>query len=125
MRHDMERKEVEYYLSLRYPVTVHPDPESGFVAEIEGHVRGFILGQLDHVREAATEVGRILILGIHPDYQRRGIATQLVNAVGEKFHSKGIRRVHIDIDSRDKELVGFIEHTGFGSGHLVEYSKTI
>jgi len=31
----MERKELEYYLSLRYPVTVHPDPEGGFVGEIE------------------------------------------------------------------------------------------
>lgn len=35
MRKDMERKELEYYLSLRYPVTVHPDPEGGFVGEIE------------------------------------------------------------------------------------------
>jgi antitoxin HicB len=35
MRHDTERRELEYYLNLRYPVTVHPDPESGFVAEIE------------------------------------------------------------------------------------------
>jgi len=35
MRQDTERKELEYYLSLSYPVTVHPVPESGFVAEIE------------------------------------------------------------------------------------------
>lgn len=35
MRQDTERKELEYYLSLRYPVTVHPDPDGGFVGEIE------------------------------------------------------------------------------------------
>ncbi len=35
MRPDVERKELEYYLNLRYPVTVHPDPEGGFVAEIK------------------------------------------------------------------------------------------
>jgi predicted RNase H-like HicB family nuclease len=35
MRKDTERKELEYYLNLRYPVTVHPDPEGGFVGEIE------------------------------------------------------------------------------------------
>ncbi len=35
MRQEIERKDIEYYLSLRYPVTVHPDPEGGFVAEIE------------------------------------------------------------------------------------------
>jgi len=35
MRKDMERKELEYYIGLRYPVTVHPDPDGGFVGEIE------------------------------------------------------------------------------------------
>jgi len=35
MRKDIERKDLEYYLSLRYPVTVHPNPEGGFVGEIE------------------------------------------------------------------------------------------
>lgn len=31
----IDRKELEYYLNLRYPVIVHEDPEGGFVAEIE------------------------------------------------------------------------------------------
>ena len=35
MRNDTERKEMAFYLSLRYPVTIHSDPESGYVAEIE------------------------------------------------------------------------------------------
>ena len=35
MRKDLDRKELEYYLSLHYPVTVHPDSEGGFVSEIE------------------------------------------------------------------------------------------
>lgn len=35
MRNDMERKEMKFYLDLRYPVTIHSDPEGGYVAEIE------------------------------------------------------------------------------------------
>lgn len=35
MRKEEERKELEYYLRLPYPVIVHPDPEGGFVGEIE------------------------------------------------------------------------------------------
>jgi len=35
MRNDMERKEMTFYLNLRYPVTIHSDPEGGYVAEIE------------------------------------------------------------------------------------------
>jgi predicted RNase H-like HicB family nuclease len=31
----VERKPLEYYLSLKYPVTFYPDPEGGYVVEIE------------------------------------------------------------------------------------------
>lgn len=35
MKNSVVRKDLSYYLSLRYPVTIHPDPDGGFVAEIE------------------------------------------------------------------------------------------
>jgi antitoxin HicB len=31
----VERKPLEYYLNLKYPVTFYPDPEGGYVTEIE------------------------------------------------------------------------------------------
>jgi len=99
--------------------------ELGLVAEIEGHVRGFVLGRLTHVGEAATEIGQILILGVHPDYWRKGIAAALVKAICEKYRSKGIRTVQIGIDQRDKDLAVFFEHMGFSVGHLIDYAKTI
>jgi GNAT superfamily N-acetyltransferase len=97
----------------------------GLVAEVDGRVRGFILGEVRHIGEAATEVGLILILGVHPDYQGKGIATNLVNALAEKYHTKGIKTIRVGIDQRDKDLLGFIEHMGFSAGHLIEYSKSL
>lgn len=97
----------------------------GLVAEIEGHVRGFILGRVAHVGEAATEVGQILILGVHPDYWRKGIAAELVKAICEKFRAKALRTVRIGIDQRDKELIAFFERMGFNVGHLIDYAKSI
>jgi GNAT superfamily N-acetyltransferase len=82
--------------------------ELGCVAEIDRHVRGFILGRVAHVGEMATEEGVILILGVHPDYWR-----------------KGVRRVRIGIDQRDKDLLFFFESMGFGVGHLIDYSKAL
>jgi predicted RNase H-like HicB family nuclease len=35
MRNEKARENLDFYLSLNYPVTVHVDPEGGFVAEIE------------------------------------------------------------------------------------------
>ena len=99
--------------------------ELGLVAEVQDHVRGFILGRMADVGEPPIQVGLILILGIHPDYHRRGIATQLVNAICGKYHSKGIKTVRVEIDQRDKELLAFFEHMGFSVGHLIDYSKPL
>ena len=95
----------------------------GFVAEIDSHICGFILGQVAH--EDATEVGLILMLGVHPVIQRKGIATSLVNALCEKYRSKGIKTIRATIDQQDKDLLGFVEHMGFIAGHRVDYSKTL
>ena len=35
MKNDGERKDLKFYLNLRYPITIHPDPDGGYVAEIE------------------------------------------------------------------------------------------
>jgi GNAT superfamily N-acetyltransferase len=95
-----------------------------FVAEVESHIRGFILGRIEHVGEAATQVGVIRIIGVHPEYRRRGIASSLITAICDKYHSRGIKRLQIDIDQRDKQLIYFVEHMGFDVGHLIDYSKT-
>jgi GNAT superfamily N-acetyltransferase len=97
----------------------------GCVAEVEGHVRGFILGRIAHVGEGATEEGVILILGVHPDYWRKGVAEGLVNALCGNYRAKGIKNVRIGIDQRDKDLMSFFESMGFGVGHLIDYSKTL
>lgn len=35
MKKEQTKKELDFYLGLDYPVTVHTDPDGGFVAEIE------------------------------------------------------------------------------------------
>ena len=95
----------------------------GFVAEIDGQICGFTLGRASH--ENDNEVGLLLMLGVSPDYQRKGIATKLVNALCEKYRSKGIKRVCAAVDQQDKDLLSFIEHMGFVVGRRVDYSKTL
>ena len=99
--------------------------EFGFVAEIMDHVRGFILGHLGHISETASLSGEIIILGVHPDYQKMGIASQLVNIINSKFRSFGVKSVNFDVDQRDNKLKNFAEHAGFEVGHIIKYSKVL
>lgn len=116
-------KPVSYVDLIRGDITELLD--LGVVAEVEEHVRGFALGRISHLGEGGGQTGVITILGVHPDYQRRGIATSLVTAICKRFHEKGMRTVRIAIDQKDKELQTFFEHVGFGVGRLVEYSKRL
>ncbi|UCC90149.1 MAG: GNAT family N-acetyltransferase [Dehalococcoidia bacterium] len=99
--------------------------ELGLVAEVRGRVRGFILGRTVPVGETAPEVGVISVLGVHPDYWRKGIATKLVTALCDKFRAKGIETVRMRIERRDKDLTGFFEHMGFKAEHLIDYTKSL
>ena len=99
--------------------------EFGLVAEVENHVRGFVLGRIGHCSDTTAGIGTIAILGVHPDYQHRGIAGQLINGLCETYRSKGIKRVRVNVDRRDKLMTDFVEYMGFGVGHLIDYTKVL
>ena len=49
-------KELDFYLNLQYPVTIHPDPDGGFIAEIQEFPRCMTHGEaLEEVFEAIED----------------------------------------------------------------------
>lgn len=94
-----------------------------FVAEIDGQICGFALGQT--TLENDIKVGLLLMVGIRPGYRRKGIATQLINGLFEKCRSKDIKTLRATVDQQDELLLGFIEHMGFTAARRVSYSKTL
>ena len=99
--------------------------ELGLVSEVNGHVRAFILGSIVRDGGTATKTGRILIIGVHPEYQRQGLATGLLDALCRKFVSRGVKTVRIGIDQRDKDMLNFCESIGFNVGHLIDYTRKL
>jgi len=135
-----ENLTAEYILSISKGITARENPASyvgsltgnvaalldfSFVADIDGQVRGFVLGQVARLRESATEVGVIEMIGVHPDYQRKGIGTKLINALADKYRSKGIKIMRIGINYRDKSFLSLVEHAGFSAARLIVYSKIL
>ena len=98
-------------------------PDLSFVAEVDGEVQGFLLARRAYFGEPFDEVGMIHILGVEPDYQRMGIATQMVNALVETCQEKKLNAVRIMIDEKDDQLSSLFQHVGFRRGTLVDYTK--
>ena len=64
----IERKPLEYYLNLKYPVTIIPDETGGYVAEIEDLPGCFTQGEtLDETYENIEEARRLWIESMYED----------------------------------------------------------
>ncbi|MFW6118061.1 MAG: LuxR C-terminal-related transcriptional regulator [Chloroflexota bacterium] len=66
MRNDTERRDLEFYLNLRYPITIHPDPDGGYVAEIEELPGCMTQAEtLDEAFEAIEDARQVWIQGTY------------------------------------------------------------
>ena len=66
MRNDTERKDLKFYLNLRYPITIHPDPDGGYVAEIEELPGCMTQAEtLDEAFKAIEDARRVWIQGTY------------------------------------------------------------
>ena len=119
----------------QYAQTAHPESyeefitrdmsgeiEFGFVAEVDGEIRGFIIGHIvGKVSHTEDKLGEVLVVGVHPQSWRQGIAGLLVRDLFEAFRAKDVRQVRILVDESDKYLMGFCERTGFKPQESIEY----
>lgn len=99
--------------------------ELGCVAEDRGKTCGFVLGRQTYLAERDIEEGEIAIIGVHPDYQGKGVAGKLVDAICNLFQARGVHRVRIALDPLDISMQAFFERVGFSGQHLLYYHKTL
>ena len=93
-----------------------------FVAEVDGELVGFILGDIRGV-EYGTEIGGwIDMMGVAPKRQSMGVGRMLVETFCAECQKQGVK-VMVIVMGNDKRLVKFWNCVGFRKGNLVSYEK--
>jgi len=95
-----------------------------FVSEVDGQVVGFILARLTYAGVPFIELAIIQAVVVDPDYQRRGMASRLVNALLGHCHAEGINTIRAVLDERNTELKHFFQRLGFRRSELINYTRT-
>lgn len=90
------------------------DGETCLVAESEGRLVGFALGQIMEKPHNAWRYGWLLWLGVAPRFSRSGVATRLVNALTRLFREKDARIMLVDTDEENLPALRFFRRSGFG-----------
>lgn len=97
-------------------------PLLNFVAEANGEVVGFLLGDIRGAEYGTDISGWIDMMGVAPRHQRRGIARRLVETFCRECQRHRVK-TRVIIREDDQRLVGFWTAVGFQKGKLVSYEK--
>jgi ribosomal protein S18 acetylase RimI-like enzyme len=117
-RPEFWEQRVAYYLRR--------DPEASRVAEVDGRVVGFMLGD---VRAGEFGIDRpsgwIERFGVHPDFRGRDLGKQMFDAIVAHFREQGASTVRTLVDAQETGVVGFLEALGFAPSKLQALEITL
>jgi len=109
VRRDFWKKKIELP-NPRYPL-------SGLVADLDGKVIGFIVGEVSGWEFGIPEtVGWISTIGVDPDYQHKGVARKLSQEFIKKLKEIGVSVVYTLVNWSDWDLLKFFRAMGFTRG---------
>jgi len=110
-RPEIWEQRVGYYLRR--------DPDASKVAEVDGKVVGFMLGDIRAGEFGQEEPsGWIERFGIDPDHRGRDLGKQLFDAMRAHFAAAGATTVRTLVDTKDPGVSGFLKAVGFAPSHL-------
>ncbi len=94
-----------------------------WVAELHGNVTGFIAYTLN----LAERSGEVYLLAVHPDYQNRGIGTELNNFALREMKERGVRLVVVGTggDPGHAPARRSYEKAGYTALPTVQYYKDL
>jgi mycothiol synthase len=84
------------------------DPRLSCVAEDSGVAIGFLLA----CRLPDEAIGFVDLMGVHPDYRRRGVATAMLTATFLAFASAGLREAELGVASDNPQALRLYERCG-------------
>lgn len=99
---------------------------TSLVAEEEGRIAGFIMGDLYFGEFGIPETtGTIDTIGVHPDFQRHGIASELLDQFLMNMKAAGVNKIYTLINWDDFTLEKFFSRNGFAPSKRVNLERRI
>jgi len=114
------------FWEMKLDLTEKRSPISPMVAEVDGQVVGFIIGEASGWEYAVpTHIGWIDTVGVDPSFQRKGIAKMLMKEMVNYMKKVGVDTVYTMINWRDWSLLQFCDAIGFKRGDMINLELKI
>ena len=103
------------------------EPElGGLVALIEGQIVGFILGEISGREFRVPDtIGWVDTIGVDPAFQRKGVASALMNQMVKNFRERGVETIYTLVNWSSWDLLQFYKKAGFTRGDMINLELKI
>jgi predicted N-acetyltransferase YhbS len=96
------------------------------VAEVEGEVVGFILGDVSGWEFGVPEtIGWMDTIGVEPGYQKKGVATALARELIKNLKAIGVKTIYTLVSWNNWDLLQFFHAMGFTRGDMINLELRI
>ncbi len=111
----VKKSRPDYWKKL---ITEHPQyPYASLVAELEGKVIGFVVGEVSGWEFGVPDnIGWLTIIGVDPDYQHRGVARKLSEEFVKNLKAIGVKIIYTLVNWNEWDLLKFFREMGFTRG---------
>ena len=114
------------YWERKLELINHQSTQVSLVAEVEGKVVGFILGDISGWEFGVPEtIGWIDTVGIDPASQKKGLATALAHELIQNLKGVGVKTIYTLVNWNDWDLLQFFHAMGFTRGDLINLELKI
>lgn len=108
--------------ALAHPIFFYELGEMARVVEDAGTVVGFLLGFVAESGPAEGPVGYVHLVGIHPDYRRRGVGRLLYESFERDCHEVGVRRMKAITTLGNEGSQAFHQVLGWDMAEIEDYA---
>jgi predicted N-acetyltransferase YhbS len=114
------------YWERRLELMNDKSSQISLVAEVEGEVVGFILGDVSGWEFGVPEtIGWMDTIGVDPAYQKKGVATALAHELIKNLKAIGVRTIYTLVSWNDWDLLQFFHAMGFTRGDMINLELKI
>ncbi|MDE3076930.1 MAG: GNAT family N-acetyltransferase [Chloroflexota bacterium] len=97
----------------------------GRVAEVDGKVVGFMIGEIRQWEFGQPACGWITAMGVDPNHRRLGIGRRLLAELLDYYRQENLPDVRTIVEWVDGDLLQFFHSMGFVRGPFVELQKPL
>jgi ribosomal protein S18 acetylase RimI-like enzyme len=97
----------------------------GFVAEKEGQVVGFIIGEIKGEGFGLEKSGWLEVVIVHPRHMGTGIGHAMARKLFDYFKRRGIRDVHTSVLWDAVDMLSFFKSLGFDRSTFINLIKHV